>query len=646
MGQLIKIQSWTRDEARQELAKRLKRAADYRRRFEEGWYENERILFTRFGETPINDASTGLAQGQALVQDNVGATYMDINISFRHLRFIHSQMSNNPPVVLAHPTSSERADRQAARAADHFVQHGKRQLKLQEKIDLMALHTLVSGSGYHRIVWDPCAGEPLSVDMEKGELLMTGEILSEPVSYWDIYLDPDAKTWDAVKWLFHRHMMPYEEAVSRWPEQTDKIKQMYDARNRTAGHIKAFNAVGEQESASLPIYEYWERGLPWNGMAGRHAFILEDGCLLEDMSTNPFPTADLPFDMLTDIEVPGQLYGKTFVDYIAHIQDLLNRLDSQCLDNVKAHNVVRVLTVDGGTELASNDGWDIQNVDGASAIQYIPPAQLMQDGWRLQERIMAGIDMLAGVNDPMKGQVTREMSGFSMQTAIDAGNLIRARLFNKYRGVVESVFKKYLLLVQQHYTEKRQILITGEEDALSVAYYSGADIAKGFDLQLDYGTSFSLNPSSRREEIMALLPLFKEAGLPVTQLLDLLRLNEVSTAVDRASIGERRMNDIFDEIISNYFDKGVEIQIPPEENEDHKAMLDGAMSFRMSATWRTFPLELRNLLDDHINMRKEMLAKQAAPGPAAPAPMGAEPAAEGAPAPGAPGPNPLAALLG
>jgi hypothetical protein len=267
----------------------------------------------------------------------------------------------------------------------------------------------------------------------------------------------------------------------------------------------------------------------------------------------------------------------------------------------------------------------------------------MPDIYKFREQLLTGMSELAGVNESMFGQIKRELSGFSVQTAINAGNMVRRRLYNKYEAFVEALFKGCLRLIQEHWTDERKILVTGKEGALSVAYFSGADIQDGFDLDVRYGASFSLDPASRREEIMQLLPLLKEAGYSMKSILGMLKLNDIAGLFDLASQAERRQLETFDEMISKFESAGTLVYIKPEALEKHDDMLKAAYDFRMSMAFKVLDPQVKQLIESHIRDREQLMATQAAPGGA--------PAAGGVPsvppAPGAPpGPaaDPLAAL--
>jgi hypothetical protein len=573
-----------------------------------------------------------------------------MNYAFKFLRYIHAQMSANPPSVTPRPTSADHKDRRSADVADDMVVYLRRHYKLQDRVDLTSLQTLAYGSGFFKTAQDPLAGEVLEIDEQAGTLVMSGDLLLRPLLIWDVALDPVAQHEDDLRFWFQRHMMSVDEAKFRFPEYADELDRYVEKSGRTAFWDK--DADGSTATQRVAIWEYIEKGMPINGMAGRRMFLLESGKALSPVQPNPNPDAELGLHTLTDIDVPGQVYGKTFVDYIRRLQDVLNRLDSTVLDNVQAHGVVRMVTYDASETqdgLPSNAGWQIVNLKGTAAQKpdFINPPTLMPDLYKFREQLLAAMSELAGVNDSMFGQVKREMSGFSMQTAIDAGNMVRRRLFNKYKNFVEGIYRSALGLIKENWSDARKILVTGQEGAMSVAYYSGADIAGGFDLDVEYGASFSLDPASRREEIMQIMPMLKEAGYSMKQILGMLRLNDIGGLFDMAEVASRRQLEIFDEMISKYEESGVPVYIKPEDLEEHQGMLAAAYEFRMSMAFKVLPRELRLLIDQHIKDREQLAAKAAAPGaagasagPAAPA--GALPALGLGPQPGAPEALPVA----
>lgn len=651
------VEQWSQGDAEREIPRRFKEAMDARKRFEPGWRAKENLIFRSDGGTTASSevavSYNNLAELFAGDLDS-GSSWITINYTFKYLRFLHAQMSANPPSVTPRPTSPDYKDRRAAEVADHLITYGRRQYKIQDKSDQTCLQTLIYGSGMLRTKWDPVAGDVLSFDKATGEITMTGDCRFVPVLIWDFALDPTARAWDDVRYVFERHLLSVEEAKFRFPDYKEDIEKSMVRADRTGFWDK--DVGGSPIPGRVAIWEYTEKALPWNGMAGRRCFLLESGKLISEIAANPNPDAILGYHLLTDIDVPGEVYGKSVLDYAMRLQDVLNRLDTSVLDSIQSHGAVRLVTYDAAETEEGNDptdsNWIVYNIKGSAAQKpdFIDPPQLMPDIWRFRDALVQGLEQIFGVNESQFGQVKREMSGFSMQTAINAGNMVRRRLFNKYTDFVESLYRAFLMFVQKYWTEKRQILVTGEEGALDVAFYSGADIADGFDIDAEYGASFSLDPASRREEIMQVMPLLKEAGYSMRSILRMLRLNDISGLFDMAEQGSRRQLEIFDEMIAKFEEAGVLAYIKPEELEEHESMLNAAYEFRMSMAFKTLDPQLKPLIDRHIKDREGLMASAAKPNtasaglnasaagplaalaggglpPPAPGPLGAPPAA-------------------
>ena len=225
----------------------------------------------------------------------------------------------------------------------------------------------------------------------------------------------------------------------------------------------------------------------------------------------------------------------------------------------------------------------------------------------LMQRYKVGMDDMAGVNESMFGQQSRETSGFSMQYATNQGNMIRRRLFNKYVLFVEEIYNSYLKIINKKWEIPRTIKVLGKEKAFEAVDIKGSDIDGGYDLVVEYGASLSLDPTTRREEILTLMPLFEKAGVEPRQMLNMLKLNELSGMYDTLQLASDRQREIFEEMIA----KG--IYIPPEELQDHKNMLTFAYYYLMTTEFKYLEDSDKMLIRRHVKDR-EMLAAQGAGG--------------------------------
>lgn len=642
----MKIIVWDEAQAKKELSKRLSAAMDARRSYEREWQLNEQTVFSTGLLSSTVDAGVSFNSTNELTIGPVDSASSNVSVNYvmKNLRFIHSQMSANPPSVVPRPTSSDPDDRRKADAADRLVRYALRQYKLQEMQDRVNLACQIYGTAFGKAVWNPLKGEIVDFNEQTDEVEMEGDFDFTVPSVWFVFPDPDATCWEEVHYVFEEIPMRYEEALFMFPgkeEELEKFRVKQDYANMTDTSMVGSSFVKKHAIDSVRIFQYWEKGTPMNGMQGRFIWHLPDGTPLSSpqglnphrftkvlRNGQPGPAkAELPYNILTDLDIPGTYWGKSVVSYAAALQDSLNRLDNVMLDILQAHGVARLLLPEGA-EIAddsiTNSTWDIIRYTGAIPPNFMEPLPMPQGLPMMRDRLMQGINDEMGLNDSMQGNMTRETSGFSLQYATQQGNMIRRRLFNKYVFFVEWTYKTFLSLVKENWKETRTIHVLGKEKAFEALDISGMDVASGYDIVTEFGTSLSLDPMTRREELLTLMPLFEKAGIKPRTLLNLLKLNEVDGAYDRAQMAADRQREIFEEMMAS------DIYIPPREMQEHQYMLEYAYDFIMTAEFKSLPEKLKVLIEQHIREREGLAAQ----GPAAQAvPPGPLPGPTGQPPP-------------
>lgn len=668
-----KLIVWDENRTKLEIQKRFKHAQEARSHLEDRWLRNENTLYSISANQGMSSMlQNSLENNFQIGLPGVDGSNADVNVAytFKNLRFIHAQMSANPPTVAMRPTSSDQEDHRKADAADRIVRWALRRYNMQEKVDQLNLHTLVYGTGIVKTVWDSTRGDIVEFDEENDEIKLEGDIEVTVPFIWNVFLDPDAKVWEEVKWVIERIYMDYDEACAAWPEKQDLLKAARVSESRGSTNSKE-SRLQDNKYNSVELIEYWETGLPTNGFLGRYCITTTDGEIIEPVRPSPHrftragsvsklevqdlpeavlaakieklpQMAQLPFHILTDIDVPNYVWGRTFVEYASGLQDNLARLDSSVLDAIQAHGVVRMVLPESA-EIADdslgNSNWDVLKITGNQPPYFVNPPSLMGEIPRFRQDTITGINEVSGVNESMFGNQSREQSGASMQYATNQGNMIRRRLFNKYVLVVESIYKSMLNLIRKHWTIERTINVLGKEKALEAVDIKGADIDGGYDVIGEYGVTLSLDPITRREEILTLQPLFEKAGVPVRKALEMLKLNELEGMYDSLDLAENRQKEIFDAMTAT------KAYIQPEDLMDHENMIAWALGYFMTQEFTSLEEDVKLLLKQHIRERAQVAAMEkgaggpagvaapanAAPGPVPQAPAGPVPAPSGLP---------------
>ena len=636
------LQLWDASKTKSELAKRILAAFDANKKYENLWISCERAAYNVDGSGPIRNYSFPPTQYPTASTTEVDSSKstLGVNHAFKNVRFLHAQMSANPPSVAMRPLTSDAEDRRKAEAAEGLKQYFLRQYELSENVDQVTLSTLTYGTGVAKIFHDASKGEIIDID-DQGVVTLSGDFNIKAINIRNIGIDPDATRPSDIRYIVERQYVPFEEALYYWPEKADLLESVR-IQNREGDKRNSYiSYMDDEHNDVVEIYEYWETGLPVNGMLGRFAICTQQGDLLEPMRANPhkfappakggtladsdggkkkFEVACLPYEIFTDIDMPYKCHGLAALSYAVGLQDILNNLDSASLDNVYAHSSSK-LVLNDGMKLApgsiTNSPWDILiTPEGSGPPQFMPPAPLQQAAIALRSLVADGIDQMFGVNESMFGQQSRETSGFSMQYATNQGNMIRRRLFNKYTLLVEHIYKHLFKLAQKHWTVKRTINVLGNEMEMQAISLSGEDIDGGFDIVGEYGTNLSLDPITRRQEILSLAPLMQQASTdPQTsaqEILNKLKLNDVNRPTLR-ELGEFRQREIYHQMLIR------RTYLPPEEWQDHKNMLIYASYFTATKEFYNLLPEEKAWIIQHNKARIAMNAALAAP-PATPSP--------------------------
>lgn len=645
----IKVSTWDDDKASKEILRRYRQADDARRPMENAWIYSEQTLYSTTYLGQIRSGATTVENQFNLGVPGIDDSDLETNVAyvFKNFRFIHAQMSANPPSVAMRPQTSDQDDHRKADAADRISRWALRHYNLQEKQDQQNLHCLGYGTGFMKTVWDSTRGDIMDFDEETGECELEGDISITVPFIWNIRLDPDAKAWDEVKWIMETIYMDFDEACARWPDKIDelkaaKIEEREGSPNERGGRSSQLN---DKHYNAVELLEYWETGLPTNGYLGRYCISTVPGKIIEPCRPSPFrfkqagsiskienniklgdrekevlvkrlpEKAQLPYHILTDIDVPNLVWGKSAVDYAAHVQENLCRLDSARLDNIRAAGTPKLI-LNENTEIAedslSDVAWDVVRITGTQPPYWQAPAQMMPQMDSERQNFIQGINDVMGVNEAMFGNQSREQSGASMQYATNQGNMIRRRLFNKYVLNVESVYKSILNLIRKHWTVERTIHVVGKERALEAIDVKGADIDGGYDVVGEYGVTLSLDPVTRREEILQLQPLFEKAGVPARTAMKMLKLNEVEGLYDELDLAENRQKEVFDIMIATHQ------YLAPEEQMDHENMIAWALHYFMTEEFQALAPEDQAMLKQHNKARGALAAQEKQGGQAAP----------------------------
>ncbi|MHA1288337.1 MAG: portal protein [Candidatus Thorarchaeota archaeon] len=666
---MLKVVKWDEKQIKTKLSKKLSDAKLYRKRCTESkWKENEITVFEPGGLHNSEDFDIAAFDIDSAIQSvfDTDVNVPDVNYVYRHVKFLHSQLIANPPMVQPRPNSTDVSDKRSAESADALIHYGLRQYKLKNVFELSCLNTMVYGIGWIKSVWDETKGRILDFDDTKGILKVEGDMSFESKSPWDIWTQPHKEAWSEMEYIFERVWYNEDELEFNFtPKQVKLIKKRGDQKHKqqdARSYADKFRSGDDFKEVIYGVYWYWEKGLPMNGYLGRHVACLNDGTPVTDVEVNPhrfiptevreeklngdieeadmYSTARLPFHPLQGDKVAGQFYSNTFVSYEKAIQDMINKLDHLTMENIEANGSVNAVVSEasGIDETTINDGgpWQVWRVaDMSQAPTFKSAGGQMPDIQMFRDKLKGAGEDMAALNESMFGQQSREQSAMAMEYAVSQGNLVRRNIFEHYVEQVEAVYKDYLDLIRTHWNTSRTIRVMGKEKAFEAFSIKGANIEGGFDIVVEYGTSMFLDPVLRKQELVQNFAMYQQMGVDPKVLLEGMEMGDAESIHDYIKAWERRQSEIFEQMVAH------DIYIEPEEMQDHQAMIAYGYKYLSTAEFRDLDDDDKKLIRQHIRAREELakgtigggqtgaLQGQAPAGPAAPA----EGAAPGMPAP-------------
>jgi hypothetical protein len=166
----------TPEELKQQLNDKLKWSQAHRKPFEHQWASNSQILDNASGTASVGTTLSFDSAAEFNPNADTDGTDIGINYAFKYTRFLHSQLSANPPSVITSPTSADPADKRRADAADRVLRHIRRDKNMQEVVDQCSLKTLKKSIGWIKVFWNPDKGDIYDFNEETREVLMEGDI--------------------------------------------------------------------------------------------------------------------------------------------------------------------------------------------------------------------------------------------------------------------------------------------------------------------------------------------------------------------------------------------------------------------------------------------------------------------------------------
>ena len=542
-----------------------------------------------------------------------------------------ARLLKNEPRWDVKPKSSDEEDKDAARLAEQVINQLWDTIGINKKRIPLTMWLQQCGSSYLKFSWDTSLGQrkvfPKPKTDENGDdtgetdyqIVAEGEIRVDVCSFFEIFPDPYAKSWDELQFLLQAKIRPLPYFATQYPDRGGLVKEedcwlnslTYESRinslNTTTG--TAGNSASQLKNSAIEI-SYYEK--PSNKHPyGRH-LIIANGIKLKD---DILPIDELPFAKFDDIVVGGKFNGESIITHLRPLQDQINKGKS-----MRAAWMNRTLTAKMISARGHNIAQEAYNDQSGEWIKYDPvpnaaePHELTQPSipqyaFEEERTLKDDINDTAGINEASRGQLpSSSIPAIGMQLLVEQDDTRIGVETEGHEYSYADCGRICLKFVDKFYETDRLLKTIGENQEYAVRTFKGTDIRENFDVHVIRGSTLPGSKVLKRQEIINMHQqgYFGDPKDPMVlqNVLSMLEFGDEFQAWKRRAL---RMAQI---------QRGLQMieetgqQPPVSEFDDHALWLQELNDYRIGEKYLKLPPESQQivlvLLNEHTDWIKQL----------------------------------------
>lgn len=457
------------------------------------------------------------------IDENLYDSGLILNYSAGILDAIASTIFATSMTVEGKAVSSRPEDRRSAQMATAILQDHERRNFGNRTFRIAGIQAILTGNAFIRVAYDPsqlgtlCYYPDELVMFEKktglqavgysklsdGKIRATyplGGTTEHAVDANLVMVETGTQSFDRVQRFAVAEFMPISRAKALFPKRADLIEamtinskrsygEMGISSNGLPGGIWAWNGMNQQTGFAFDptakmcrILEWWERTS--NGTWQR---LVMTGMRSEILLDEQTGWANHPYTCLTYKPVYDMFWGKGAYKDMARPQRVVNVIANTAMNHLtnSVHDVVF---------LPFNSKWEPSN-DSTSIGWYDPDSPAMPiykpvdtTQWHYLSDVKAqyldDLQRLGQVSQIARGDVAPRISGRVVQQAIDVNSGPFLQVRADWVEAKQSVCRTVLQQAQLYYTLEREAPLAGERGEPDIAYFTGADVTLGTDVDV------------------------------------------------------------------------------------------------------------------------------------------------------------------
>lgn len=437
------------------------------------------------------------------------------------MRFLAKLGSINPKTVVL-PNSSTWEDLQSARLATQAYEHAQQVTKFREKKERALLQSVICGSGFMKICWNPARGAPDRIyQNQDGSVnpmvaldarlrahhdrmglftdVYPGELECHVVEPWQMWWDPNARGggFDDCHWVAVVHARPvddiYTETGKRIEPDNDSLRGAEVYRE-----IFAFMAAGQSGLApvvhkprikdctrEIEMFVRPSRVYP----KGRYIRVA-GGTVIADRD-NPYAASGSPIPFVKYDAFPCEFrfLGLSLVELMRSPQRAYNQSRSHAMNMQKTAGHAPVFLQKGSgitpVQYPGLHGLILEYNAGFAIPQFGSPPNMPPYIGQNGEIARSEMGEISAQTDPASSKLPGQLrSGSAIQAVQADANLILTPSAKKMMAADEAAGTMMLQLMGMFYDSPRLVTVLGPGGEIDPVFLTGADLRRHYRLKV------------------------------------------------------------------------------------------------------------------------------------------------------------------
>lgn len=541
-----------------------------------------------------------------------------------------SRLIKYRPALAILPTANELEDRVGAKMSKLLLDNIWYEQNFEGEVQNEFVKTVhVMGEAYLAVLWDKNAG-PIHKDIrpkldelkKNGEFVLTQEDGSpeldengEPIKIknvihygdtvyqiWytlDTLLDKKSQ-WKEVDHLFHKETISKAEAKQKYGYgETKEFAEdafMYDYEKM----------VTRKLANECMLWTFYHRKTEMLPTGAEIKFIGDRVVSVKELDSS---SGKLPVERLTDVDMPGELHGVSFIQVIKGLTGTYNNITNMIVRNQVLVSHPKWMYAQGSINVDAL-GNDITNVSVKGPImpQLVQTNPTPRELFEFRGLLKEEFQQISGVFGVSRGEPPPGIkAGIALQFLAEQENERMNEMVLKYNDWVRRIGIKTIERCADNYQpdDERMMMILGKNNKWMSTFFDVKYLSKQYDIRVQNSSALPQSKAARTQYLLDLNEKFP-AQITPEQVLDQLDLAQPDKFVDIATVSVKAAEAENESIM-----EGTAELHDPKEYEDH--IIHWITHVKQVREWsfkNQSPKELQEKMEAHILAHEMLMVKK------------------------------------